>query len=159
MKGLLVLLAAALCAAVFAGGAGADRPLREFVPQGDDTISGVCAFDVGLTVLANRTYQETFSDGRIQVSGTLKLQLTNLSPGGTSLVLDVSGPGVITDTPDLFEIKAEGRWFWIFEPDDLAPGSPAMMLLTSGLTYMRTDANGVTFTPSENTTDLCAALS
>ena len=159
MKGLFVLPVAALCAAVFAGGAGADRPLREFLPQGDDTISGICAFDVGLTVLANRTYQMTFSDGRIQINGSLQLQLTNLSPGGTSMIANVSGPGVVTDTPDLFEIKAEGRWFWTFAPDDLGPGSPAMMLLTSGLTYVRADANGVTFTPSTNTTDVCAALS
>jgi hypothetical protein len=158
MKGLLVMLAAAVCAAVFAGGAGADRPLREFVPQADDTISGVCAFDVGLHVLANKGYQTTFSDGRIQVNGVLKFRLTNLTPGGKSIDVNVSGPGVITDTPDLFQIKAEGSWFWFFDPGDLGPGSPGMMLMTSGLTYLRADANGVTFTPARKTTDICAAL-
>jgi hypothetical protein len=159
MKGLFVSLIAVLCAAVFAASAGADRPIREFVPQGDDLISGVCAFDVGLTVLANKTHQTTFSDGRMQVNGTLKYRLTNLSPGGKSMVVNVSGPGVIWDTPDFFQIKAEGTWFWVFEPGDLGPGSPAMLLLTSGLTYLRADANGVTFTPARKTTDLCAALS
>lgn len=159
MKGLLVLLVAAVCAAVLAGGAGADRPIREFMPQTDDVISGACPFDVGLTILRNEAHLTTFSDGRQLVTGSLKVRLTNLTPGsGKSIDLNASGPGLLTETATAFEIKAEGRWFWFFLPGELGPGSPGMAVATSGLAYLRGDANGLTFTPSKNTTDICAAL-
>ena len=126
----------------------------------DGTVSGVCAFDVGITVLSDREYGTAFSDGRLLVTGTLEVQLTNLSTG-TSTDLNVSGPGVFTETEDGFELKAEGRWFFFFfffEPGDLGPGSPGVAVITHGLTYLRGDAGGLTFTPSRKTTDICVLL-
>ena len=77
---------------VLAGSAGADRPTREFLPQDDGVISGACAFDVGLEILSNNAYETTFSDGRTLVTGTLKVRLTNLTPGsGKSIGLNASG--------------------------------------------------------------------
>lgn len=157
MSRLIAFIAVAIGAAVLAGSAGADRPVRTFLPADDLVLAGICPFDVELTFLANEEFETVFSDGRTLITGTLKARLTNLA-SGNSIDVNISGPGVITETADTFEVKAEGRWLFFFFPGDLGPGSAGVLVLTSGLAFLRGDASGLSFTPARNTTDVCAAL-
>ena len=149
-----------LGALLLAPAAGARKPVRAFVPAEDFVIEGVCPFDVGVEILENREFGTTFSNGRFLITGTLKVEFTNLDDPDKSLTANISGPGVITPTADGgFVIKAEGRWFWFFFPGDLGPGSPGIALLTTGLTTLVVTGSGdLSFSPARNTTDVCAEL-
>jgi hypothetical protein len=81
LLGRLLVLAATIVLAVMslASVAGAEQPVREFVPASDFTVSGSCAFDVAVHIVGNREYGITFSNGATLVTGSLKLTLTNVS--------------------------------------------------------------------------------
>jgi hypothetical protein len=161
MKRLVTLVGVlVLGALLFTPAVGAEKPVRSFIPAEDLTLSGVCPFEVGVEILENREFGTTFSDGRFLITGTLKVEITNLDEPENSLTVNVSGPGVFTPTADGgFVIKAEGNWFWFFFPGDLGKKSPGTALLTSGLTTLVVSGSGdLTFTPARNATDICAEL-
>lgn len=149
-----------MAALLLAPAATADKPLRFFLPADDSVLSGVCPFDLGVDVLVNNEFGTVFSDGRFLITGTFKVELTNLGDPGQSMTANVSGPGVITPTPDGgFVLKAEGPWFFFFFPGDLGPGSPGVGLITKGLSLLAVDGSGnLSFRPAHNTTDVCAEL-
>jgi hypothetical protein len=161
MKRSAALLGAfVLAALLLAPAATADRPLRSFLPTDDLVLSGICPFDVGVDILVNNEFGTLFSDGRFLITGSLKVQITNLDEPTNSLTANVSGPGVFTPTADGGTVlKAEGRWFFFFFPGDLGPGSPGVAVITAGLSTLVISGTGeLTFTPARNVTDLCAAL-
>jgi hypothetical protein len=161
MKRLILILTTASIVLALVPVASADKPNREFLPADDAVIEGVCPFAVGADILANNSYIKTFSDGRQLINGTLKVRLTNLDEPSNSLDANISGPGVQTVSPEgEFELRARGPWFFFFLPDELGPGKPGFMILTTGLAILRFDAEGNgSFThKGGTTTDVCAAL-
>lgn len=139
----------------------AEKPIRDFLPADDLVLEGPCEFSVGVEVLTNKEFGTEFKDGRFLITGSFKVRLTNLDPGGASMDVNISGPGTFTSTPDGgLKITALGNWLFWFFPGDLGPQSPGRLLLTSGHTTLVSDADGnvVSFTPARNTTDACAAL-
>jgi len=141
--------------------AGSTRPERTFLPAEDTVISGICSFDVGLHIIQNNEYVTVFADGHYIINGVLTVQLTNLSDPTKSTVLNISGPGHVTPTPDGgLVLRAVGPWLFFFAADDLYPGSPAIMVFARGqsIQVVHPDGSG-TFEPAHNSTDLCAALS
>jgi hypothetical protein len=159
MNRLVASLAAlGLVALLVVSSASADKPVRSFVPAEDFVLEDVCAFDVDAHVLANKEFEIAYSDGRARITGTLKMEFTNLSNPQNSVQANVSGPGVFTPTPDGgFVLKAQGPWFFFFFPGDIGPSGSA--LLTKGLAILEIDGSGnLSFTPPHNSTDLCALL-
>ena len=107
--GMITLLGA------LAPAAEAGKPARELVPASDFTITGSCAFDVGVHVVANKEYGITFSDGATLVTGALKARLTNLSKPENSIDLNIPGPGLYTVSEDgALTIDARGPWLFFY---------------------------------------------
>jgi len=154
-----LLLGALLAALVLVPAATADKPERFFLPA-DDFVGSCPSFDVSVEILANKGFGTAFSDGRFLVTGSLKVRFTNLSDPSKVLDANVSGPGVFTPTDDGgFVLSAWGQWFFFFFAGDLGPGSPPALYLTTGLATLAADGSGnLTFTPAQNTTDLCVTL-
>ena len=147
---LLIISVALLSAPI----AGAERPTREFLPGEDFVIEGSCAFDVGVTFLANKEYGTTFVGGAFGgatlVTGALKQQLTNLSDPSKSMTLNVPGPGLLSFGEDSLHITGVGPWL-IFYPG-------VLVYLTGHFTLTASEA-GVSVEQQGGTrTDLCAAL-
>ena len=159
MKRVIAILLGVVLALLSAPAASADKPVREFLPAGDFTLTGVCPFPVGVEVITNNEFITTFSDGRQLVTGTLKVRATNLD-SDESLDLNISGPGVITENSDgSVTIEAHGSWLLWFFPGDLGPGSPGRLFVNNGHFVQTFSSAGVTIdrqTGSQE--DLCAAL-
>jgi hypothetical protein len=129
--------------AVLASTATADPPTRFPIDNGSQfTFSGLCAFDVQFTVLANNEYGITFSNGTTIITGRLVFQLTNLS-NDKSIVVNASGPGKFTPTSTF----VTGTSLFL--------GFPGLLLTRGPLTF---DQNGNPIITSAATVDLCAAL-
>jgi hypothetical protein len=140
----------------------AEKPTRSFLPAGDFVLDGPCAFPVGVETLTNKEFGTEFSDGRFLITGSFKIRLTNLGPGGTSIDVNISGPGVLTPTPDGgVKLTTWGNWMFWFFPGDLGPQSPGRLLFVTGHGSEVFDAGGkvVSVSLPPNTTDACAALS
>ena len=79
----------------------AEKPIRSFLPTGDPfVLEGSCAFDVRVETLTNKEFGTAFSDGRFLITGSFKVRLTNLDPGGGSIDVNISGPGNFTFAAD-----------------------------------------------------------
>ena len=162
MKRILVILCVlGLASLTFVLAASAGKPDRFFLPTSDTVLSGPCSFDVNYEVLGNKEYGIAFSDGRLLITGSFKVRLTNLS-SSKSLDVNISGPGIIRFGDDgSLSVTAWGNWLFFFLPGMFGPGTPGQLLLTSGLTTEVLDANGnvVSWNPPNKTTDACALLS
>src|SRR5262249_12989272 len=94
--------------------------------------------------------------GRVQEEGTGSVVVDDLV-----LSVNVSGPGTFTPLAngDVLQ-RSVGPWLWFFSPNQLAPGSPAMLAVTTGQVTLLTHPDGTgTFTrKGGTTTDLCAVL-
>ena len=162
MRRLLTLAATVVLAGMaLVPAATAEKPVRAFLETADPfVLEGSCAFDVKLEVLTNKEFGTAFSDGRFLITGSYKVRLTNLDPGGGSIDVNISGPGDFTFAADgSLTINARGNWLFWFFPGNLGMTSGSL-LLTSGHTTEVLDAaqTPVSFTPSKNTTDACALL-
>ena len=162
MRRLLTFAATVVLAGIaLVPAATAEKPIRTLAPTPEPfVLEGPCAFDVRLEVLTNKEVGTAFSDGRFLVTGSYKVRLTNLDPGGGSIDVNISGPGDFTPTEDGgFTLNARGNWLFWFFPGDLGITS-GRLLLTSGHTTEVLDAafTPVSFTPSRNVTDACALL-
>ena len=150
------ILICAMCSVLFAlvlvPLAGAGKPTREFIPASDFTISGSCAFDVGVHVVGNKEYGITFSDGATLVTGALKVQLTNLADQSKSIGLNIPGPGLFTATAGGgLRIDARGPWL-VF--------APGMLLYVTGHTTLGTSPTGEFSVEQRGgtSTNLCSVL-
>jgi hypothetical protein len=152
MNRIVVFVATALVAAVFASPASAVKPTREHGDFVDRVFTGVCSFDVARHVLVNRSVITTYSDGTVRITGTFKQTLTNLTTG-KSIDVNASGPVIIETHPDGSSTETDlGRRF-------LRP--PGRLLLTTGQVIWEFDAQGNTtsFTQVGGTSqDVCALL-
>jgi hypothetical protein len=154
---LLVLAGVALVPAAIA-----EKPIRSFLPAGEPfVLDGPCAFPVRVEVLTNKEFGTEYSDGRFLITGSFKVRLTNLAPGGSSMDVNISGPGVLTPTPDGgSKLTSWGNWLFWFFPGDLGLQSPGRLLFATGHGSEVFDADGkiVSVALPRNTTDACAAL-
>ena len=94
-KFLTLPILAMLAALALAPIAGADPPVREPVDLPDVTGQFCEDFPVLVHATVNREFITTFSDGRMHISGTQIVELTNLDTGN-SIEVNASGPGTIT---------------------------------------------------------------
>jgi|KBSMisStandDraft_5_1062788.scaffolds.fasta_scaffold431394_2 hypothetical protein len=150
---LLSLAAVAATALSVVSIAAADPPTRTFSPSGPFSGSFCPGFDVLVTPVVNREYSIAFSNGAIITTGRFVAQLTNLS-SGTSIVVNVSGPGFLSDDGVSFTLR--GATLVLDTGGFLYPGSPpATQLLSGQLAF-----DGLTGNVSETgrIRDLCVAL-
>jgi hypothetical protein len=151
-KGLVVLAAVALVAALAVPAALAEKPIREPLPADDFTIPAtICGFEVEVEFLANKAKALIFSSGRMTVTGQLMVRLTNADDATKSIELNIPGPGFFDETG----LTGTGPWLLFFEEDELAPGTPALLVFVSG--HFRIDENGYTLLGGTEI-DLCEAL-
>jgi len=110
---------------LFAGGASADKPVREpFPAQEDATYAAgeLCNFPVSIETLQNNEIVTTFSDGRQRLTGALKVRLTNVDTG-ESLIVNASGAGWATVSDTAFEVSGQGLWVLLQDSgDEPGPG-------------------------------------
>lgn len=146
------------------GPASAVKPLREFLPQFDSVIEGVCDFPLGVYVLENESHITTFFDRegnveRQQLAGRLVVELRN-EETEESIVANISGPGKITFPDESALITAVGPWLWTFFPGDLGEGEPGMALLTTGRFVVEFGPEGASVLEQRGRqVDVCALLS
>jgi hypothetical protein len=160
MRRVVLFFALAVTAALIVPVASATRPIREFVPAEDFALDGICPFTVAVEIMANKEYSTTFNDGRVLITGTLKLRLTNASTGA-SLLVNASGPGLFTFKDDgSLRLRARGNWFFFFLPGELGPGEPGRAFLNSGVVVLNAGPDGIDIVrQTGQMTDVCAALS
>ena|SRR5215211_3804741 len=146
------LAALVVVAAIMVPVAAASKPVIEPLPAEDFTISSeICGFDVAVDVLANKAKAIMFGDGRMMITGTLKMRLTNVDDPTRSIVLNIPGPGMFNESG----LTATGPWLFFFLPGELGEGSPAILAYTTG--RVRIDDTG--FHQLAGTrTDLCPLL-
>ena len=153
---VLLALASAL---LLAQPAIAAKPVREDVPFEPFVLSAdVCGFEVLHEAVVNKTKQLTFSDGRQQTSGVLKLRLTNLETG-ESIVVNASGPGRFITQGDVLTVHARGPWTIFLFPGE--PGGPGLFYYKGNTTYTLDLVTGAitSITSTATPRDLCDDLS
>jgi len=161
MKRLAILAAAAaLAAGGVATGASADQPAREpqLLPPGTTfDLDGICSFDAQILILTSKAYSLTFGNGSQILTGQVFVRVTNLD-SGKSLDLNISGPAFTAVDSNVLTLS--GRSLVFLFPGDRGPGSPGLLVLTSGPVVLTGTETGVTVDmTSASVTDLCAALS
>src|SRR5205085_351800 len=103
---------------------------------------------------------KVFSDGHTLVTGVLKVTLTNTTTA-KSIDLNISGPGTFTPLPGGESVsKSVGPWLFFFPANQLGPGSPPMLIRTTGQVTLLNHADGTqTFIQKGGTsTDMCPLL-
>src|SRR5262249_13698959 len=144
-------LAAAVGALALVPAAAAGQPAKDSFTQDSFVISGSCAFDVNLDVVAGKESVKTFSDGRQLITGQLKVQLTNTDNPQKSLTVNISGPGFAAlNAPSTATSRGSS----------LGP-VPGQLLLVHGRVQLDLDADGnlTGFTiTSASAAALCPAL-
>lgn len=124
-----------------------------------------CSFELAGTPVANNETTTIFpadanGDVRQLITGTLKLQLTNVGTG-KSIVVDISGPGTVVLHPDGSASEdLRGPGLVLFFPA-ANPAGPATYLFTGHTSLSFDPAGNLTLlsTTDNNPLDLCAALS
>jgi hypothetical protein len=151
-KGFRGLAALMVVAGIMVPVAAASKPVIEPLPAEDFIIPAeICGFDVAVDVLANRSKAIMFGDGRMMITGTLKMRLTNVDDPTRSIVLNIPGPGRFNESG----LTATGPWLFFFLPDELGEGSPAILAYTTG--RVRIDDTGFHQLAGRRT-DLCPLL-
>lgn len=153
----LVVAALAGVAAMVVPAATADPPTRVPLPLGDITGAFCPNFDVLVHAQDNKEVATIFSNGAVIVTGTFKVQLTNLSNQKT-ISVNASGPVFVSSDGNTQVLR--GNSLIIGEAGDLGAGSPPTLQLASGVVTIvyGSDGSVTSITETGNTTDLCAVL-
>jgi hypothetical protein len=159
MRRFLVFFVVAVGATLVIPLASATRPVKEFLPFEGASLPGICPFTVQVDVLANKEYSKTFSEGRVLITGKLKIRLTNVE-SGESIDANISGQGVFRFHEDgSLTLHAHGRWLFFFFPGELGPGTPGRMFLNSGRLVLNAGPGGTEITRrTGHKVNVCAAL-
>jgi hypothetical protein len=134
----------------------ADPPVREPGVIGDFTTDAgdVCSFPVSFEFVTAKGIFKFFSDGRILITGQLKVRLTNLDTE-KALELNISGPGHIDASGT--EIALGSGIFILFDGIDV--GGPALLFTHGRFVVTRAPDGSISNIEVHGTsTDLCAAL-
>jgi hypothetical protein len=141
-------------AAVAVPAALADPPTKDPVPFPTATGQFCEGFMVSIEATANKEVFHAFSSGVGLITGTLKVEVTNLSTG-ESLELNTSGPGKFS--PD-GTISGTGRWLLFGEAGQLPGPDPGMLLLSGHLALTLGPAGIAAIDSVGESEDICAAL-
>jgi hypothetical protein len=132
------------------------------MPIADFTLTDSCAFPVLVHIDTNKEVTTTFSDGHMLVTGSLTATLTNSTDPAKSVHVNISGPGTFTPLPNGHTLqKSVGPWLFFFSPNQLGPGTPGRLILTTGTVTALIDPSGslTSFTHTNGTTTgLCGQL-
>ena len=150
----LWLAFAVAIAALAVPAAFADPPINEPVPFPPATGQFCEGFMVSIEATENREVLHVFSSGVGLITGTLKVEVTNLSTDKT-LELNISGPG--TFSPD-GTITGTGRWLLFGEAGQLPGPDPGMLLLSGRLGLTLGPAGIAGIESVGHSEDVCAAL-
>ena len=134
----------------------ADPPVREPGVIDDFTTDAgdVCSFPVSFEFVTVKGIFKFFSDGRILITGQLKVRLTNLDTD-KALELNISGPGHIDASGT--EIGLGSGIFILFGGIDV--GGPALLFTHGRFVVTRAPDGSISNIDVHGTsTDLCAAL-
>lgn len=156
---IFVVAVAVLAAAPEAVG---DQPIREGLPAAPFTLdASVCGFAVDFTFPTNREFITTFSNGKQIITGALFATLTN-TESQKSITVNISGPTkIVTDANGITTFTLSGRSLFFFLPDQLGPGEPGILILTSGPATLVVDQSGNILSfdrTSASVQDLCPVL-
>jgi hypothetical protein len=113
-------------ALALAPSAAADKPVTAPAPFGTFTGQYCADFPVRVSETTNRGTIRIFSDGSAIVTGTLKVDVTNLETGET-ISLNISGPSFFSS--DGSTLVGTGKWLFFGEAGFL--GRPGPTLETS----------------------------
>jgi hypothetical protein len=171
---LFFLLAASGCAIALvafpstlpaANGTPTRVPISDGQQAFDFPAGTACSFELAGTPVANNETTTIYpananGDVREIITGTLKLQLTNVGTG-KSIVVNISGPGTVVLHPDgsgSEDLRGPGLVFFF---PTATPAGPATYLFTGDTSISFTPAGNLTLvsTTDQNPLDLCAALS
>lgn len=140
-------------------------PITDLQQTFDLPAGVVCGFELAGTPVANNETTTIYpadanGDVREIITGTLKLQLTNVGTG-KSIVVNISGPGTIVLHPDgsgSENLRGSGLIF--FSPT-ATPAGPATYLFTGNTNISFDPAGNLTLvsTTDNSPADICAALS
>jgi hypothetical protein len=109
--------------------AAADRPIKEPVPF-EDAMGQFCEdFPVLVHATTNRGFAHVLSSGAVLLTGSLKVEVTNVETGKT-IALNISGPGKIS--ADGTTLTGSGPWLFFGEAGFFGPGSPPELSTNSG---------------------------
>jgi hypothetical protein len=158
-----------VAAGLFAVPANADTtpPPPQPVPAFEGTLTGICPFDVQITVVREHEFiihEMVGPDGTVydQYAGNLVVQVTNLE-NGKSLTYNISGPGTFWHNDTAFGGELYGPNLLWTAPENL-PDQPAgvpALSYTTGPVSFTVDAVSLKTTSYSHrgtTTDVCAAL-
>jgi hypothetical protein len=158
-----------IAGAFFVAPAGADGtpPPPVPVPAFEGPLTGICSFDVQLTVARQHEFiihKTVGPDGTIyeQYAGNLVVEVTNLG-SGKSLTYNISGPGTFWHNDATFGGQLYGpNLLWTL-PENLPEepaGVPALSYTTGPVSFTVDADSGKTLSYSHQgtTTDVCAAL-
>jgi hypothetical protein len=155
-----VFVGAIVCALSLSASAMADPPSHDPLPAPDSVLSGICTFDVAVHFTKQKEKAITFSNGSFIVTGQFKATLTNARTGKT-VDINIPGPGKYTVADDgTLTINLTGPWLIFTFAGQTGPGSPGMLLYTTGKgTFIARPDGTVSFQHDQGTTtNLCAAL-
>jgi hypothetical protein len=132
------------------------------VVTAQDVISGFCPFDVQVVITSGKSKTVELPNGVFLTTGSLKVQLTNLSSGET-LDLNVSGPGkniANSDGTTTTQIMT-GPWLLGLPPGVLPDFTPRLFYSKGRVVAQAITATGewTSLSIQGNVTDICAALS
>src|SRR5437867_2575059 len=161
LRGVLLVGIGVLAVGLLAPAAFADKPVRVLpTPIPDSTIADSCAFPVLVHVDTNKEVTTIFVNGNVLVTGAYKVTLTNAAQPTKSIQLNIPGPGTLTPASNGVLLTAEGPWLFVFAPNQLGPGTPGMLILTTGgaTLLFNSDGSQVFTHTTGTTTDVCALL-
>ena len=134
--------------------AAADKPGMEPVPFPDATGQFCADFPVLVHATTNREVAHVFSSGAVMLTGSLKVEVTNLQTAKT-IALNIPGPG--TFTADGSVLVGGGPWLFFGEAGFFGPGSPPELSTNSGRVAISL-ADGSFITRLGHSVQLCPLL-
>jgi len=136
------LLIAAV-AALAPTSAAADQPVRQGLPAAPFTLdASICGFPIDVAFPTNKEFSTTFVNGKQIITGALTATLTN-DQNGNSTAINISGPGSLVPNGDgTTTFTLSGRSLIFLLPNQIGPGSPGRLILTSGPVVFQMDAGG-----------------
>jgi hypothetical protein len=153
---------AVMVAALAPSPAAADQPVREGLPAAPFTLdASICGFAVDVAFPTNKEFSTTFANGKQIITGALTATLTNEN-SGKSIGINISGPGSFVPNGDgTTTFTLSGRSLIFLLPNQIGPGTPGRLILTSGPVVFQIDQNGnltsLSIT-SASVQNMCAAL-
>lgn len=154
LKTSVAALFVAAAAALLTPIAAADKPLREPVPFPDATGQFCEDFPVLVHATRNKGVAHIFSSGAVLLTGSLKVEVTNLETGET-IALNVPGPGRFS--ADGTTLTGTGPWIFFGEAGFFGPGTPPELSLNSGR-FVISLLDGSFLSRTGHRVDLCPLL-